>query len=321
MNDAELYQQSNKLQKRDALQCLKEYEKKLRWKSSERVLDIGCGDGGVTTDILRQFIPKDFAALTGCDISEKMVNFANAHHGDHRIQFVVLDIEGDLPADFVRGFDHAYSFYTLHWIHDQDRAFKNIYDLLADDGECLLIFLGHMPLFDVFRSLARWPKWREWLRDVDRFISPYHDSQDPEKDIKRLMAKTGFRNITVKIKEKSFIYNSLQDCKNAVSAVNPFKMSRSVEEEFLQDYMQLVRQMRLIDQVNNNLDETIKTDYTLIVAYGRKEGKKDDDRLSLARDVGLAEEFSTILDLERQAPAPSSQCQWSAATLSEGDLA
>lgn len=55
-------------------------------------------------------------------------------------------------------------------------AFKNIYKMLAEDGDCLLLFMGHMPIYDVYRVLSRNPKWTEWLSDVDHFVSPYHDS-------------------------------------------------------------------------------------------------------------------------------------------------
>lgn len=120
MNNAELYHKSNTLQKRDAQQCLEEYGGKIKWKNSDRIVDIGCGDGGVTTDILKRFIPSDFEKLVGCDISERMVQFANELHGDERTVFTVVDIGGALPAELRFGFDHVFSFYTLHWINDQE---------------------------------------------------------------------------------------------------------------------------------------------------------------------------------------------------------
>lgn len=40
-----------------------------------------------------------------------------------------------------------------------------------------MIFLASAPVFDVYRLLARNNKWSAWLQDVDKFVSPYHDSQ------------------------------------------------------------------------------------------------------------------------------------------------
>lgn len=120
MNNAELYEKNNTLQKRDALQCLQEYGKKIKWKNLDAIIDIGCGDGGVTTDVLKRFIPSNFKKVIGVDISEKMVQFANKHHGDERTIFRVMDIENILSKHLRRTFDHAFSFYTLHWIRDQE---------------------------------------------------------------------------------------------------------------------------------------------------------------------------------------------------------
>ncbi|CAH2231010.1 jg3461 [Pararge aegeria aegeria] len=121
MNNAELYQKSNTLQKRDALQCLEEYVKKIKWKyDGDRVIDIGCGDGSVTSSILKKFLPYNYKNLVGCDISEKMVKYAIDHHATDRTNFSVLDIEGILPDELRENFDHAFSFYALHWIKHQE---------------------------------------------------------------------------------------------------------------------------------------------------------------------------------------------------------
>lgn len=118
MENAELYQKSNSLQQRDATQCLDTYGRDIRWKKFDRVIDIGCGDGGVT-DILKTYMPVN-CTLLGCDISKKMIDFANKNHGDERTEFIVLDIQGKVPQALKESFDHAFSFYTLHWIKNQE---------------------------------------------------------------------------------------------------------------------------------------------------------------------------------------------------------
>lgn len=119
MNNAELYQNSNNLQKRDALECLQEYSRKIKWKNDASVIDIGCGDGSVTAAILKKFLP-NCMEVVGCDISEQMVQFANKNFSSESTSFIVLDIEGDLPDQMRAEFDHAFSFYTLHWVKQQE---------------------------------------------------------------------------------------------------------------------------------------------------------------------------------------------------------
>lgn len=120
MHNAELYEKSNSLQKRDAISCLDEYAKKIKWKSfGDRVLDIGCGDGGVTDILKSNYMPMYFSRIVGCDKSFNMIKFANEHHGDRRTEFQVLDIEGNVPKALTGCFDHAVSFNALHWIKNQ----------------------------------------------------------------------------------------------------------------------------------------------------------------------------------------------------------
>lgn len=119
MHEADLYRKSNVMQKRDAMDCLKEYSRRIQWKGFEdRILDIGCGDGSVTVNLLRSHIPGEFE-LIGCDISEEMVRFANENYKDGNTNFIVQDIQAHLNEDLINNFDHVFSFYALHWIKDQ----------------------------------------------------------------------------------------------------------------------------------------------------------------------------------------------------------
>ena len=121
MDNAEIYHKSNSLAKRDALQCLEEYAQKIKWKNDgNTVLDIGSGDGSVTTNILSKFLPSNCTRVVGSDKSEKMVQFANKHYATNLINFTILDIVGDLPDELRGNFDLIFSNYALHWITQQE---------------------------------------------------------------------------------------------------------------------------------------------------------------------------------------------------------
>ncbi|XP_045447622.1 juvenile hormone acid O-methyltransferase-like [Melitaea cinxia] len=273
MNNAELYHRYNIITKRDALQCLEEYEKRIKWKKGEiTVIDIGSGDGSVTMNILKKIIPNNCEKLVGCDISEAMVQYANDHYANDHTSFMVLDIERDLPNELRGNFDHAFSFYVLNWIQHQEVAFRNIHDLLSEGGECFLVFLGHMPMFDVYRTLSRSTRWKLWMKDVERFISPYHDCQEPEKKVKQLMTSIGFTSVEVECLQKTFVYPNLDALKGTVKAVIPFQIPKDLDEDFLLDYIKVLQDMHIIDNASSNVDGSIKAtfNYRLIVAKGRK---------------------------------------------------
>lgn len=122
MNQAFLYSKYNGLQKNDATFVLKNYFHLVQWKKDgdDAILDIGCGAGDVTNDLLLPFLPKNFGKLIGADLSEDMVEFARTRYKTSKISFEQMNIEAeDIPVDFEEAFDHVFSFYCLHWIQDQ----------------------------------------------------------------------------------------------------------------------------------------------------------------------------------------------------------
>ena len=93
-------------------------------KPGERVLDLGCGTGHLTSKIREHG-----ADVKGIDASEDMI--AKAKEGFPGIDFEVAD-----AADFHfdESFDAVFSNAVLHWIHKADEAIKCVYDNLKPSG-------------------------------------------------------------------------------------------------------------------------------------------------------------------------------------------
>ncbi|XP_022814338.1 juvenile hormone acid O-methyltransferase-like [Spodoptera litura] len=268
MNNPALFEQTNFVSKRDALNFLDDISPKLKWKKSiSNVLDIGSGDGSVTS-MLKKYIPTDFKLL-GSDISEKMVNFANDHHSNEQTSFTVLDIAGNIPEDMKGKFDHVFSSYALHWVSDQERAFRNIYDLLSRDGECFTIFIANAPLFDLYRILSRNTKWSTLLKDAEKYISPYHDSQDPVKDMRKILEKVGYVDYEVKCKNLSYIFNNFGTYWKGFQAVSPFNIPKDMEEDFKQDYLNVLKDMNIVPKYNTD-EASFNYKHRLLFVHARK---------------------------------------------------
>jgi juvenile hormone acid methyltransferase len=161
MNNANLYERANAMQKRDTVNLLNEFSPSLDWQSnrSELVLDIGCGSGDVTTDILMPTITQGCKSkqttidisLVGVDKSVDMIQHARQKYGTAKnvnannnnnsnnrssrnrnnnsqivekknISFSILDISREIPQTrLTRKFSKIFSFYCLHWIKEQVR--------------------------------------------------------------------------------------------------------------------------------------------------------------------------------------------------------
>jgi juvenile hormone acid methyltransferase len=94
----------------------------MSWKPGDQVLDLGCGPGSVTTEVLMPRLPADFSLLVGADLSAEMVQYASKTYTHSKLRFTQFDLAKDLEITsqlLPSGFDKIFSFYCLHWIPEQ----------------------------------------------------------------------------------------------------------------------------------------------------------------------------------------------------------
>ncbi|EAT42177.1 AAEL006280-PA [Aedes aegypti] len=278
MNKPNLYHRANGVQRRDAKEILDEHGHLLRWKeeNEDSLLDIGCGSGDVLIDFVIPMVPPKRARVLGTDVSEQMVRFARKVHSDvENLFFETLDIEGDISSFLNKWgcFDHITSFYCLHWVRSQRSAFSNIYNLMAPNGDCLLGFLARNPIFDIYDQLSNSAKWSMYMTDVDKYISPYQYCENPVGEIEEILSSVGFTKYKIHIADKIYVYEGIDSLKKAVQAVNPFseRMPLDLQEDFLNDYIAVVRRMSLSENCcGNENDYKFITPYKLVVVYAVK---------------------------------------------------
>jgi trans-aconitate 2-methyltransferase len=98
---------------------------------TELVLDIGCGTGRLTAELLER-LPHGRAV--GVDLSSNMIETAGRHLRPAfpaQIAFVRADAAA-LP--FLAAADAIFSTATFHWIHDHDRLFAGLFAALKPGG-------------------------------------------------------------------------------------------------------------------------------------------------------------------------------------------
>jgi trans-aconitate 2-methyltransferase len=99
----------------------------------ERILDLGCGTGRLTLEIVKTAGGAPPPQVVGLDRSGAMLAVARA--GDDRAGSSVDYVQGDGAAlPFAGAFDAVFSAATLHWIHDHPAVFHGVATALAPGG-------------------------------------------------------------------------------------------------------------------------------------------------------------------------------------------
>lgn len=140
----------------------------LKLTGSERVLDMGCGDGKVTAEIAARV---SGGSVVGVDASGEMVTFARKHFGDRgNLRFATCDIRR-LP--FREEFDLIVSFNALHWIPDQENALLALRSAMKPSGRAQLRLVPdgeRKSLEMVLEDTRKTPRWAPFFAG---FRDPY----------------------------------------------------------------------------------------------------------------------------------------------------
>ena len=137
-------------------------------RGSERILDVGCGNGKTTTEIAAR-VPQ--GAVVGVDASAAMIAFAAAHRDSSlhpNLRFADADAR-NLP--YLREFDLVVSFNALHWIPEQDRALQSIHATVKPGGRVQLRMVPkdkRKSLEDTIEETRLSPRW-------NRYFNGFHD--------------------------------------------------------------------------------------------------------------------------------------------------
>lgn len=166
----------------------------LKLAGSERILDVGCGDGKVTAAIAAR-VPT--GTVVGVDPSRGMIAFASAHHSAPNLRFEVADARC-LP--FRGEFDRVVSFNALHWVKDQDAALASIRAALGPSGhaQLRLVPAGTRRSVEYLAEEVRQePRWAEYFVD---FTEPFaHFTPD---EYHALAERNGFRVTSLEVHDR-----------------------------------------------------------------------------------------------------------------------
>jgi trans-aconitate 2-methyltransferase len=179
---------------------IEEAKTSLALAESDRVLDLGCGDGYLTA-WMAHMVPGGYAA--GADASRRMIASARtaAAPTESGPWFVVADARR-LP--FGEHFDVVASFNALHWVPEQRQVLGEIAAVLRSGGRALIqmVCAGERKSLEaVAMDICRDPRW---AGSFDGFAAPFiHVDPDAYGDLAS-SAGLSLTDITVTDREWDF---------------------------------------------------------------------------------------------------------------------
>lgn len=142
----------------------------LKLNGSERVLDVGCGNGKVTAEIASR-VPA--GTVLGVDSSADMIASARHQFGPEvrpNLRFEVADAR-QLPV--CHEFDRVVSFNALHWVPEQEQALRSIRSALKSEGKAQLRLVPAGQRKSLENVIEETRLSSRWARYYHGFSDPY----------------------------------------------------------------------------------------------------------------------------------------------------
>lgn len=203
----------------------------------QQFLDLGCGTGEVTRDLL---LPRclPVGRIVAVDFSKDKIESAKKDFAHPKICYDVLDaITGDVSS-FVKKygqFDRVYAIFLFNWVKDQRRGFENVFEMLKPGGECLFMFYASSFHLQFRKKLAGTERWRKYAEICEKTTPPTLDLVGNEERISYMTELLKSAKFTPSlcdiIQEVSTHYTSKDVLINEIMAVNPITAALSEEEK------------------------------------------------------------------------------------------
>ncbi|GEM_PF-624733 len=206
-------------------------------KPTDRILDIGCGDGRVTANMAGI---ANKGMVLGTDLSPEMIQSASREYKKSNLGFMVMDAQKNI---FQNQFDVVTSFCCLHWVAEQLHALTGIKNSLTENGKAILLVpLRHEELYTAIESTVANPKWSKYF---EGFTNP-HNFFTQEKYAK-LLNDSGLEKRSMQTEIMTYEFDTKRNMELFLKAWLPHMkhVPNDKHDEFLSDigdaFLKIVR--------------------------------------------------------------------------------
>lgn len=224
--DAIHYRNNSRFQYEAAKGLIESYP----FKETDRVLDVGCGDGRITAELAKRLYK---GRVIGADLSPSMISLAKSSFPKKEypnLEYLVSDAE---ELKYSNHFDVVMSVSCLHWVVDKRKAFTNIVEALVPGGALLVLVGtkdGNFP--DFFEEATQDNRWKDYPRH--KAFSKGLSAQE----YKDLVEDLGFKVIEFELQEKGAIFNNREEVASFIKIWTNYYLP--LPKELQEDYFNLV---------------------------------------------------------------------------------
>uniref|UniRef100_A0A1Y1JVD7 Methyltransferase domain-containing protein n=1 Tax=Photinus pyralis TaxID=7054 RepID=A0A1Y1JVD7_PHOPY len=256
MSKAELYVELSKINEKDAERVLKKCAEIVEWREDCAVLDIGCGPGNVTHNVIVPALPKA-ALIVGIDKQLAVVDYANAKYATNepRIKFEAVDVvsDGGFVANHREDFHHIFSFYCLQFVRELELALRNIYTMLKPGGSFAFICSVHNDFFSIMAHMAKMEKWTPHISQYENYLYPYESTPHPDEEIRSLLLKVGFQVMDLTMNPQRWKM-PFADASEFIVCRIPFELPGEIQREFVLESADAIRSLKMNDVDGNGTE-------------------------------------------------------------------
>ena len=211
------------------------------FEGNEKILDIGCGDGEISSLLSQKAIHGE---VYGIDIASSMIDYANRTWTQKNLRFELQDIE---VIECEEKFDLITAFFTFQWIKNKKKMLENCARLLSPRGHIWMVTPLKIPteLDAAARFVCQNPKWSSFFTNFQlptNYLS--------EQEMHELLCKQGMSPIYIKTRKKEMIFGSRQDLHKALRISFPYLrcLSEDMHDAFLADLLDRYLILRPLDR-------------------------------------------------------------------------
>jgi trans-aconitate 2-methyltransferase len=222
---------------------------KLALQGNESVLDIGCGDGKISTQLA---LAVRNGSVLGIDLSEDMIRLASEQFpaaAYPNLSFLCMDAASiRLPLRF----DVAFSNATLHWVKNHRAVLDGVHSCLKPGGKILFQMGGSGNAAGIFDAIGKVLQHPQWQLYFEGFTSPYH-FYAPE-EYKVWLMESGFRPVRIELLPKDMQHPGSDGLKGWLRTTwFPYTDRLPVEQRdiFLSEVVEAYTSVHPIDSLGN----------------------------------------------------------------------